>query len=196
MVLLVVESPGITGKIGSVSVFRSAPMFELFRSSRNPASHSPSADSPSTLGASNHSQNPINYRDLVRMVLRDTLRLNGIPIDWVGCEVIARPHTGQTPNFQINLVVYTWHEGLLRYAPLLKQQILQGLQHFDPANNHNSHVMAWVFAPTCGFPHTRMPGPAYWRVSAELGKFDLPPSRNDLRRDDQDHIPTVPTPLR
>ncbi len=171
-------------------------MFELFRSSRSPASHSLSADSPSTLGASNHSQNPINYRDLVRMVLRDTLRLNGIPIDWIGCEVIARPHTGQAPNFQINLVVYTWHEGLLRYAPLLKQQILQGLQHFDPANNHNSHVMAWVFAPTCGFPHTRMPGPAYWRVSAELGKFDLPPSRNDLRRDDQDHIPTVPTPLR
>jgi hypothetical protein len=191
-----VENPGITGKIGSVSVFRSVPMFDLFRSSRNPASTSPSADSPSTLGVSSLSQNPINYRDLVRMVLRDTLRLNGIPIDWVGCEVISRPHSGQVQTFQINLIVYTWHEGLLRYAPLLRQQVLQGLQHFDPANNHSSHVMAWVFAPTCGFPHTRMPGPAYWRVSSDLGKFDLPPSQHDLRRDDQDHIPTVPTPLR
>ncbi len=170
-------------------------MFDLFRSSRNPASPSPSADSPSALGTSSRS-NPINYRDLVRMVLRDTLRLNGIPIDWVGCEVIARPSTGQNAAFQINLIVYTWHEGLLRYAPLLKQQILQGLQHFDPTHDHNAHVMAWVFAPTCGFPHTRMPGPAYWRVSAELRKFDLPPSQNDLRGDDQDHIPTVPTPLR
>lgn len=172
-------------------------MFDLFRASRNPATCSPAADAPSsTLGASVHAQNPVGYRDLVRMILRDTLRLNGIPIDWIGCEVIARPHTGPTPVFQINLIVYTWHEGLLRHAPLLKQQILQGLQHFDPSNNHGAHVMAWVFAPTCGFPHTRMPGPAYWRVSADLGKFDLPPSTNDLRRDDQDHIPTVPTPLR
>jgi hypothetical protein len=172
-------------------------MFDMFRSSRSHSSRSAPPDSPSsTLGSSIQSQNPINYRDLVRMVLRDTLRLNGIPLDWVGCEVIARPHTGQVPTFQINLIVYTWHEGLLRYAPLLKQQILQGLQHFDPANNHNSHVMAWVFAPTCGFPHTRMPGPAYWRVSADSGKFDLPLSERDLHHDDQDHIPTVPTPLR
>jgi hypothetical protein len=171
-------------------------MFEMFRSSRSPSGRNTQADAPSTTGSSIQSQNPINYRDLVRMVLRDTLRLNGIPIDWVGCEVIPRPHSGQVQTFQINLIVHTWHEGLLRYAPLLKQQVLQGLQHFDPANNHSNHVMAWVFAPNCGFPHTRMPGPAYWRVSSSVGKFDLPPSPYDQVRDEQDHIPTVPSPLR
>ncbi len=172
-------------------------MFDLFRTSRKPATPGSAADAPaSTHGTSAHGQNPISYRDLVRMVLRDTLRLNGIPIDWVGCEVLARPHTGPSPTYQVNLIVYTWHDGLLRYAPLLKQQIVQGLQHFDPAHNHNAHVIGWVFAPSCRSPYTRMPGPAYWRVSADLGKFDLPPSYNDDRGDDQDHIPTVPTPLR
>lgn len=191
-----VENPGHNGVMQFSLCPEYSSMFDMFRSPRHPSSRSAAADAPSTTGSSIQSQNPLNYRDLVRMVLRDTLRLNGIPIDWVGCEVIPRPHAGQVPAFQINLVVYTWHEGLLRYAPLLKQQVLQGLQHFDPANNHGNHVMAWVFAPNCGFPHTRMPGPAYWRVSASVGsKFDLPPSQHDLR-DDQDHIPTVPTPLR
>ena len=66
-------------------------MFEMFRSSRSASGRNTQTDAPSTTGSSIQSQNPINYRDLVRMVLRDTLRLNGIPIELIKWKPDADP---------------------------------------------------------------------------------------------------------
>jgi len=177
-------------------------VFEFFRGGRDkaPSPDSQLADTVSAqstvAGTSSTPQHTATHRELTRVVLRDTLRLNGIPAEWIGCEILARP---QSRSLLIQLVIHKWHEGLLRYAPLLQQQLLQGLQRFDPASDHTGHLVVWKFAPDCDCPHTAMPAPQYWSAPAAMEtskpKFDLPPSAYDSRGDD-DFAPTVPSELR
>ena len=107
-------------------------------------------------------QHTATQRELVRVVLRDTLRLNGIPPEWVGCETLMRSRKTGDVVLLIQLLIHQWHEGLLHYAPLIQQQLLQALQHFDPATDHSQHTVVWKFSPACKCPHTAMPDPSYW----------------------------------
>lgn len=178
-------------------------MFDFFRSSREKAirpdrqpANAPNSVSAAS-GPSSSPQQTATHRELVRVVLRDTLRLNGIPADWISGEVLARAQTDQAGAQQIQLVIHHWHEGLLRYAPMLQQHLLQGLQRFDPVANHAGHQVVWKFAPELGYPLDAFPPAAYWTqpAAADQQKFDLPPSTRDFRGSD-DFAPTEPSPLR
>ena len=138
-------------------------------------------------------QHTATHRELVRVVLRDTLRMNGIPPEWVGCEVLTRKRGTDKAVLQIQVLIHQWHEGLLRYAPLIQQQLLQALQRFDPATDHSRHTVVWRFSPACECPHTSMPEPGYWTASSPVAaapKLDLPPSDHDHL--DHGFAPTQP----
>ncbi len=137
----------------------------------------------------------ISDRELIRVVLRDTLRKNGIPTDWIGSQIASRTQAGQATAHQIQLVILKWHEGLLRFAPLLQQQILQSLQQFDPQTDHSAHTVVWSFAPNCGCPYTTLPAPSYWSTSADKQQFDLPPTSRKFHEVDDDFATTVPSAL-
>lgn len=172
-------------------------VFEYFKSSRDKSGRS---DNPLSVlqaaSVSGDSRQPPSNRDLVRVVLRDILRNNGIPSDWIGCHVATRAQPGQATGQQIQLVVQKWHEGLLRYAPVLQQQLLLGLQRFDPTINPAANTVVWAFAQDCGYPYSTMPAPAFWNAPADKPKFDLPPSVRDMQPVDDDFAPTEPSPLR
>jgi len=129
-------------------------------------------------------QHTASNRELVRVVLRDTLRMNGIPPEWVGCEILVRSRNANDAALLIQLLIHHWHEDLLRYAPLIQLQMLQALQRFDPASDHSRHTVAWKFSPACQCPLTTMPEPGYWTGSSPestRSKFQLTPSdANDL----------------
>ena len=176
-------------------------MFDFFRISRdktNRADHSVDDSGAALRPADSASKTPepaISSRDLIRFVLRDTLRKNGIPTDWIGSQIASRAQAGQPTAHQIQLVILKWHEGLLRFGPLLQQQILQGLQEFDPQSDHSGHTVVWSFAPNCGCPYTTMPAPTYWSAAAEKQRFDLPPSTRKFHEVDDDFATTVPSAL-
>lgn len=171
-------------------------MFDLFKSSRNKSTGTPDSqygDSTTDSGPSTTAP----QRELIRVVLRDTLRLNGIPLDWIGCDVLSRTQPGRRFSLQIQLRLNTWNEDLLRYAPVLQQQLVQNLQRFDPATDHSSHQVVWSFAPGCGCPYTAMPAPTRWTLqpaAIEKQKFQLPRSPRDYRTD-EDFATTVPSLL-
>jgi hypothetical protein len=178
-------------------------MFKFFKMGRGKqesdgsltAEPTPLQSPPSVPG--NSQQQATTSHELARVVLRDTLRMNGIPADWIGCEATPQTHGGSDRSLLIQLVINRWHEGLVNYAPLLQQQFQQGLQRFDPASDHSRHVMVWKFSPTCGYPGTVMPTPDFWTakpVVVAKRKFDLPPSNRDQL--DDDFAPTVPGEFR
>lgn len=117
-------------------------------------------------------QHTATHRELVRVVLRDTLRMHGIPTEWIGCEILTRSRKNDGEALLIQLLIHHWHEGLLRYAPLIQTQLLQGLQRFDPASDHSRHTVSWRFSPACKSPHTDMPPPSFW--TGRPAKFELP----------------------
>lgn len=181
-------------------------MFKLFRTARErpPAAAVPPGAPPdsrppfqnSTLSPSSQPPQTAAARELAKVALRETLRAHGIPVDWVGCELIPRSLPGQPPAYQIQLIIRHWHEGLLRYAPLLQDLVLQGLQRFDPVTDHGVHSVVWRFSASCGYPHSRLPPASFWTEPTERPRFDLPPSSRDFRHEGDDFAPTAPSPLR
>lgn len=123
----------------------------------------PSRSHASTLGT-------VTHRDLFAVILRDTLRMYGIPLEWVNVEVLNTSKDSNAFRLQINFVIHHWHEGLLMYAPALQKQFLQTLRDFDPITDHSRHSVCWKFSPKCESPLTEIPGPSYWAVP--LNQFE------------------------
>ena len=153
-------------------------MFDFFKSSRDRVAddNGSTATQQPAAGTRRTPEPAVSSRELIRVALRDTLRKNGIPTDWIGTQIASRTQAGQGTAHQIQLIILKWHEGLLRFAPLLQQQILQNLQQFDPQSDYSGHTVVWTFAPNCGCPYTTLPAPTYWSATAEKQGFELPPT--------------------
>ena len=141
-------------------------------------------------------------RELVRVVLKDTLRLHGIPAGWVSCEVTVMSRRTVVDELFVHLIIMKWNEALLRFMPALQRQLIQDLDRFDPAVDHSNYIVSWRFSPECECPVTRMPDPAFWTqttqavpaTSTPKPKFDLPSSDRDNMP--SNFAPTEPGPLR
>ena len=123
-------------------------------------------------------------RELIRVVLKDTLRQHGIPSSWVGCEVTVLPrravsgahrgagHAAVNPAVEarealfVHLIIMIWSDALVHFAPALQQQLLQALDRFEPAVDHSHYVVAWRFSPQCRCPYQRLPDPMFWTQEA------------------------------
>lgn len=173
-------------------------MFKFLRTDQDKKTPVGSPLANSSPPVSGRSQSPsTTVRELIRVVLRDSLRGNGIPTDWIGCELTPRSDDSEDGGQLIQLVINRWHEELMAYTPLLQQQFLQGLQRFDPTGDHSRHLVVWKFSRTCGYPRTAMPSPEFWLAKPTApakAKFDLPPSSMDALVDD--FAPTVPGEFR
>lgn len=140
-------------------------MFNFFKKSPPKSDFKPSLASVSATPSSTQ-QHGNSRRELIRVVLKDTLRLHGIPLGWLACEVIVIRRASNAEEVHIQLVITKWNEQLLRYAPALQQQLLLGLDRFDPSVDHSSYVVSWRFSSDCGCPFPMMPPPTFWTKSA------------------------------
>jgi hypothetical protein len=138
-------------------------LFKFLRSSVSKAAPLQSAGPESAPSPSTSTQQHTDIkRELIRVVLKDTLRLHGIPFDWLACEIIIVPHGPDEEDLHIQLVLMKWHETFLRYAPALEQQLLRGLDRFDPLVDHSKYIISWRFSRDCGCPFAVMPPPLVW----------------------------------
>jgi hypothetical protein len=143
-------------------------------------------------------QHTSTQRELIRVVLKDTLRLNGIPAGLIGCEVTVAPRLTTKEQLSVHLIMLKWNETVLRYAPVIQQELIKNLDRFDPAVNHASYIFSWRFAAECECPYKTMPEPASWTAKVEPVKLGpvatpLPPEpkpKFDLPSSDRDNMPS------
>lgn len=173
-------------------------MFDFLKSKRTRSQSTPSATPVSVTPTSTQQHSDVR-RELIRVVLKDTLRLHGIPFGWLACEVIIIARPPGEEQLHIQLVVMKWSEQLLRFACALQQQLLLGLDRFDPSADHSKYIFSWRFAPDCGCPFPFMPDPASWRQHALPQIEEAPVSVLDRRRSSRppkasplDPLPSVP----
>ncbi len=172
-------------------------MFGFFKktiSTPTPASHRAAEQ-----GSSTTQQHTDIQRELVRVVLKDTLRLHGVPAGWLSCEVVVVPRRAGHEDLIIQLIVLKWNQTLLQCALALEEALLSGLDRFDPSVDHSRYIVSWRFAPGCGCPLNQMPESNTWleavpQPAPKRPKFDLPPSDRDFVSND--FAPTEPIGLR
>jgi len=149
---------------------------------------------------------------MVRLTLHNVLRHNGIPGNWISCDMvpISLPQHGNA--WLLQLVVHHWHNAPMHYAMALQHEFLEGLKRLDPHVAPQNYQLSWKFAPDCGCPHTQLPDRGVWSapaspnaavlvsaasnpcvgappataVASAKPKFDLPQTAADLRNANDD----------
>ncbi|WP_299761184.1 hypothetical protein [Ramlibacter sp.] len=125
-------------------------------------------------------------RELVQVILRDTMRQHGIPSDWIECRILSTGGRGGRPGMHVNFVVKQAHERLLNYVFAFQQSFERELSRFEPRSREWMLGLSWEFQDYKAGPHG-MPEPGSWvRASAQqrsLVAAGLPgPEEADLER--------------
>lgn len=105
-------------------------------------------------------------REMVQVVLRDTMRRHGIPSDWMECRVLSVVGQGSRSGLHVTLVVRQGHARLLTYVPAFQSSYLQAVEKFDPKSAGWLLGLSWQFEGMSG--HTPMPEPGAWSGAAPV----------------------------
>ena len=97
---------------------------------------------PSTISVSNHDLR----LELVRTVLRDTVRHHGLPPDWLRAELTVPTGASANGPLHIRIIMTKWNGTLLKYSMALERLILTGMDRYDPAVDHSGYTVSWQFA--------------------------------------------------
>lgn len=169
-------------------------MFRFLKSKRPKDESAPLA--PVSVLPDSSTQHSDVRRELIRVVLKDTLRLHGVPFGLLACEVIIVARAPGEEELHIQLVIMKWNEQLLRYASALQQQLRLGLDRFDPSIDHSRYIFSWRLSPNCGCPFPFMPDPKSWRQNTPAQTEEAPVSVLDRRHTRRVPKAVPPDPLR
>jgi len=127
-------------------------------SSLGDSGHSQSSAGSSSLSVSTHS----NRRELLRVVLRDTLRRGGIPADWITAEVMASMSRQRTPGVFWRLMIRHWDERLPNHCVALQNALITRLHMFDPLAEEWLTGISWQFVLADESHCPALPHPGAW----------------------------------
>jgi hypothetical protein len=187
-------------------------MFEFLRFGRNRQKHEEASKAKVPIeSASASSMDHEAQQAMIQMALNSVLHRQGILSQWVDCELASMHRVGAADVTLIQLVIRKWHAGLLGYAPDLQNELWNEIRLFDRDAKASDYVIAWRFAPDCGYVSRKLPKPEFWTSSPdairqdpsletrqddaaprkpEKGKFDLPESALDDGEHDVDFVAT------
>lgn len=105
-------------------------------------------------------------RDLVQVVLRDSMRRHGIPSAWIDCRILSVVTRSQRTGMHVQFIVRDGIDRLLTYVPAFQTSFREEIARFDP------RVDDWLFSISWQFLHftpkvaSLMPDPAVWAGTA------------------------------
>lgn len=112
-------------------------------------------------------------RELIQVIMRDTMRKHGIPSDWIECRVLSAVSRSGRAGLHVNFVVRQAHEQLLGYVFAFQASFESELARFE------SRARDWLLGIGWEFEghnlSAAMPDPATWKAAApahELSKSD------------------------
>jgi len=107
-------------------------------------------------------------RELLRVVLRDTLSRHGIPVHWVDCEMLTTTRRDGEAGMHMRLLLRHWEPRLLQYAMALQQNVQQDLMQFDPMAQQWLRGISWQFELPDATLCPRLPDPSTWREAPPI----------------------------
>lgn len=141
-------------------------------------------------GTQDFAAEPATRRELLRVRTRNTLRLCGIPEQWVEAQVLPEPEGGRT-FLHLRLVVRHWDERLMRFAFAFQTRLLREIERIDPQVPQWLRSIVWQFPHDLACPHPDLPEPSTWlehkagsteHGTAEPQAVEPDPLQEDLAR--------------
>ena len=111
-------------------------------------------------------------RELVQVVLRDTMRRHSIPSDWIECRILSAVTRTGRRGLHVNFVVKQAHERLLPYVFPFQAGFERELARFEPRCRDWLLSLGWEFS---GVKASDMPDPKTWNMAAARTAAPLAP---------------------
>lgn len=116
-------------------------------------------------------------RELVQVVLRDTMRKHGIPSDWIECRILSAVSRSGRTGLHVNFVVRRAHDQLLGYVFAFQDSFDREIARYEPRARDWLLSLAWEFQ---GFKVDEMPDPKTFAASGPAPLAALKEERTAL----------------
>jgi hypothetical protein len=112
-------------------------------------------------------------REVVQVMLRDTMRKHGIPSDWIECRILSTMTRSRRIGLHAQFIVRQGHEQLLSYVFAFQDSFMREVTRFDP------HAAEWLLSVSWRFDgytaaKSLMPDPKVWAGAATAGAAATP----------------------
>lgn len=101
-------------------------------------------------------------RELVHVILRDTMRKHGIPSAWIDCKVLSVMTRNQTPGLHAQFVVLDGEDRLMDYIHAFQDSFWEEIERFDPQVRQWLLSVSWQFEGRSTHGFASIPGPGSW----------------------------------
>lgn len=120
------------------------------------------ASSSSTPG----STSPHNVRkDLLRLVLRETMQRNGIPAGWMSADLLRTTTARREDGIHVRFLVREWEPKLLVHGVAFEKEYLLRLLLLDPLSVNWLMGFSWQFVLRDAGACPSMPHPGSWTAA-------------------------------
>jgi hypothetical protein len=118
------------------------------------------------------------HRELVQVVLRDTMRRHGIPSDWIECRILSVVMRNRTSGMHVQFIVAKHQSALLDYVHAFQDSFWEELEKFEPRAREWLFSVAWQFDGPAPPTKQTMPRPSGWGALNNSGCGDTQPPDN------------------
>lgn len=125
---------------------------------------------PSTQFDSQHTQGGGSQsvrKDLLKLVMRETLTRNGIPPTWLAVEMLRTTTAKKEPGLHVRFQLRHWDPRLLVYGVALENEFTQRLLLLDPLARNWLMGFSWQFTLADRGTCPALPQPGTWSTPAE-----------------------------
>lgn len=157
---------------------------------RQAGTHSQPASQVSLPG-SQHSLSPVaqqsaSRRELLRLVLRDTLNHAGIPTSWIGADLLSATSRGREPGIHVRLLMKHWDPRLMPHGVAFEQAFMKGVLTIDPQADHWLLGISWQFSLVDERGCPPLPHPGVWTSSTPNAVIHDPAEMDETAADPAD----------
>ena len=110
-------------------------------------------------------------RELVHVVLRDTMRKHGIPSDWMDCRVLTMVSRRNVTGIHVTFIVRQGHDNLLAYVYPFQESFRAELAKYEPRYDDWLMSISWQFDGTGAAPSGMQGG---WGLGAPVAASVTP----------------------
>lgn len=104
-------------------------------------------------------------RELLRVVLRDTLHRHGIPAAWIAGEMLSTTSRNGERGVHWRLHIKHWDARLVTHAVALQQALMRRVVTFDPLASKWLSGVSWQFALDDESECPALPHPTSWTTT-------------------------------
>ena len=124
-------------------------------------------------------------RELVKVVLRETMRRHGIPSDWIECRALSVLTRQHKSGMHVQFLVLKADHQLLQWVHAFQESFWEQVLKTDPGARDWLFSVGWEFYGKSVQDFSVMPGPGAWKQEGQSQFTDTePPEPGDTGQDE------------